>query len=85
MDIFTQGGPAFPTSIPGPQIGGPTHCLGLSRRDWFAGQALPAVLADAMRHNSREGQAWPVSIDEIADKSYRFADAMLAASARVAP
>ena len=74
MDL--PGGPAFPISIPGV---GDNGCPGMSLRDWFAGQALAALI-------DRWGKSAIPSEDEIArsrrDRSiarfaYRAADAML--------
>ena len=63
------GGPAFP----GPSFtqGGHAngHAMGMTLRDWFAGQALAGLLAS--------GGAADWSND--AENAYRAADAMLAA------
>lgn len=62
-----DGGPAFPASASQP---------GLTKRDYFAGQVVGSILADAA--------AIPVShvsptLDDVARKSYQLADAMLKA------
>lgn len=61
-----DGGRAFPS------LGGPDYVKepGMSLRDWFAGQAISALVA---RH--RADVAW----SELAPTAYRIADAMLAA------
>jgi hypothetical protein len=59
-----DGGPAFPVETHGEG--------GMSLRDWFAGQSVGAVLASAQRDCS-------ATLLEVAEKSYRLADAMLEA------
>ncbi len=44
-DIDDEGGPAFPSGD-GVHASAPSHYYGLSVRDWFAGQAMAALLAD---------------------------------------
>ena len=65
-----QGGAAFPiphSNEPGAYEGEP----GMSLRDWFAGQALAGKMSiESIEFLSRE---------DIADRCYRQADAMLAA------
>lgn len=63
-----DGGPAFPHMA---ADGHPDYRLGLSRRDWFAGQALASV-----------GSFWSDSETRrtYAKRAYQMADAMLAAS-----
>jgi hypothetical protein len=77
MANSTNGGPAFPVAWPDPN---PPE-RGMTLRDWFAGQALPSLIASAM--NTKDS-AWPVTVTEIAEKSYQFADAMLAERAKQA-
>jgi hypothetical protein len=64
-----DGGPAFP----GPsftQAGYPNgHSMGLTMRDWFAGQALANPYTTDHEH-------FP---DKVAEWAYQVADAMLAA------
>lgn len=60
-----KGGFAFPVQMHGPH---PT-ILGMSLRDYFAGQALAGLLADPNNVGHR-GQN--------AESSYEFADAMIA-------
>jgi len=61
-----DGGPAFPAPMNGPD-GRTQH--GMTLRDYFAGQALAAVLVSP---NFREA-----STKDIVERSYWFADAML--------
>ncbi len=71
-----DGGPAFPCSAPE----GYEPSLGMSLRDWFAGQALAGWLASYGPDSSH-----PVSNDAahlVAARSYAMADAMLAARAK---
>ena len=54
--------------------GAPRHAYGFNIRDWFAGQAISALMANAMSE--------PVSITsptliDVARKAYQIADAML--------
>lgn len=74
-----DGGPAFPTE-PNTQPGFYLH-HGMSLRDYFAGQALPAVISA-----TSAGQHRPTARDSdtsisfaIARDAYLVADAMLAA------
>ncbi|CUA90843.1 hypothetical protein Ga0061061_1168 [Chelatococcus sambhunathii] len=89
MTARYDGGPAFPQFdvVSGERDGHgdliepfTSASGGMSRRDWFAGQVLPAVFASAVRHNDGTGSTWPVTISEVAEKSFAVADAMLAAS-----
>jgi hypothetical protein len=62
-----NGGPAFPT-VAGQQV----YSNGMSLRDWFAGQAVAGISANA--------DWWACAHeDQIARQSYEIADAMLAA------
>ncbi len=55
---------------------------GLSKRDWFAGQVLPAVFASAIEENNKGGGGFGLTtLDDIARKSFSMADAMLKAGA----
>lgn len=58
----------------------------VSLRDWFAGQALPALFEDHQK-SVREGEfkCYPNWPEGIAQDSYRIADAMLAARQREEP
>ncbi len=71
-----NGGPAFP--VPGLQHDEDFN--GMSLRDYFAARALPAVIAaafiDGVASRSNGGD---VTESIIAQQSYHFADAMLAA------
>ena len=71
-----DGGSAFPRkaseSRNGTMVTRIEGSRGLSKREWFAGQALPAVMKDMPNG----------SVDEIAAASYGIADAMLRAGAR---
>lgn len=90
---MNNGGPAFPAPVcnapmvaGGSATGGASssgHPLyftqsGMSLRDWFAGQALPSVMAavcDGSHVSKRDEEAAP---QLIARTSYELADAMLA-------
>ncbi len=78
-----DGGPAFPVETYGDGRGVQTSpqggwSTGLTQRDYFAAAVLPALAAYAMKQNSLS-HPWPVTTEEIAQKSYVFADAMLKA------
>lgn len=55
---------------------------GMSLRDWFAGQALPTVMAVCVTSECAPGETLP---QMFARKSYRVADAMIAARAAAPP
>lgn len=65
-----DGGPAFP------HVGNSWVETGMTLRDWFAGQAL-ATLVDIAHHED-----W--SPARVAEMSYHYADAMLAARSKEA-
>jgi hypothetical protein len=86
---INDGGPAFPVSTRpcdtdhgyGHQDGPSTYQYGgMSLRDHFAGQALPALILAANRSDDLglRGDDAP-TIDEYAIDAYRIADAMLKA------
>lgn len=71
-----NGGPAFPmASGPEARVNEATHCNeGMSLRDWFAGQAIAGILANAGEYG---GVSLPAD-EKAAQWVYRYADAMLA-------
>ncbi len=82
-----NGGPAFPLGEQRDSLGNGISevSFGMSLRDWFAGQALPAIMVSAgigraMRTLSIENI--PPST-EMAAMSYELADAMLKARGNV--
>ena len=76
-----DGGPAFPlpTEVSQNHFGNPDGYLGMSLRDWFAGQALAGLLANPdwseneICHRTSDKSAVIVQV------AYQAADAMLAA------
>lgn len=66
MPKTNDGGPAFPRVQTGAVVATDT---GMSLRDWFAGQALAAVIA-----SDPDGQ---VPASKQAEAAYFYADAML--------
>ena len=63
----SDGGPAFPAMTPG------GYCTpGMTLRDWFAGQALAALITSEV-NESQHGDS---------EDAYMYADAMLAARDR---
>lgn len=80
-----DGGPAFPS----PEIRGADGtgfaeaCYGMSLREWFAGQALPVIFAQVISDLNREnGDQAGSPRDEIAQRAFAMADAMLAERAK---
>lgn len=72
-DINSDGGPAFPTE--------PNAHRGMSLRDYFAGQALPAIIEGTSKsaHDLKDQDAIAKLLNAIARNAYDLADAMLAA------
>lgn len=62
-----DGGPAFPALYP---IEDETGRLGMSLRDWFAGQALAGILANTALVDTKAAK-W------VAQYAYEIADALL--------
>ena len=76
----TDGGPAFPIGEPETLIDGTVQngFYGMSLRDWFAAQALPAIIQVCAGDTRGDGE----TIAQLfARKSYGIADAMLEARA----
>ena len=75
MSERDDGGPAFPTDEDTYDYQGRRDAarLGMTLRDWFAGQALTGVLA------SLPDTGHAVNCDSLAAFSYSMADAMLEA------
>ena len=69
-----DGGPAFPV---------PTDVyhtnLGMSLRDWFAGQALNGIVQDCMFERLIPDGGGKTETDLAAERAYKMADAMLKA------
>lgn len=58
------------------------HCKGMTLRDWFAGQALGAIItatSNGQHYPAREGQSL---IEGMAQDAYELADTMLAERAK---
>jgi len=68
-----NGGPAFPQDGSG-YVG--VAPQGMSLRDWFAGQALPACHRAAFEY-AKMSRGESMSDADIAKRCYDFADAML--------
>ena len=68
---LNDGGPAFPLQMIGPDF--PPGHVGMTLRDWFAGQALAGALQNYT--TSKFG----CTEKEVAVGAYRYANAMLAA------
>ena len=72
MAHINDGGPAFP--VPMPHMN-----LGLSVRDYFAAQALPAVVAHAVHVRETMIRPGDFNFSEMGRTAYLLADAMLRA------
>lgn len=83
MSSDPTGGPAFPTLvISGEDLAIHSDYIGMSLRDYFAGQAFQTGLIDMdrrgiLKHDDHAG--WNAAYRAIAKASYEAADAMLAA------
>lgn len=65
----------YPYAFPCPAEAGVHNGTdGMSLRDWFAGQVLPALLQDGVRGDLMKHDDWP---DGLAHDAYRIANAML--------
>lgn len=69
MSKTYDGGPAFP--LPASRVNNPNP--GMTLRQWYAGQAMKAILANS----HIDPKATSPSEGMIADWSFRMADAML--------
>jgi hypothetical protein len=75
---INDGGPAFPT-VPVNHGHEPTSAgagtgsgPGMTLRDWFAGQAMVALIMDERKHPS-------VTVQEVSSAAVEYADAMIQA------
>ena len=78
-ETIKDGGPAFPHDKYTKREDGQWGVFasgGMSLRDWFAGQALPAVIRQCNPLEKEFGETMP---GMFARRSYEAADAMLAA------
>jgi len=70
-NTIKDGGPAYPI----PNLESDADFNGMSLRDWFAGQALPAVYASCTESRPpNESEAW---CEMVARETFEMADAML--------
>ena len=76
-DEIDNGGPAFPITA-GEQV----YATGATMRDWFAGQALSALVhphaASILREAAAKGTVGREMANPIAQAAYDIADAILA-------
>jgi len=70
--------PAFPMG--NPEQGGHD---GMSLRDWFAGQALPAIIAEIYRVAAIDGPVESGVAGPVSAFSYEIADVLLSARAHI--
>ena len=82
--MIKDGGSAFPLMPPCDQYGQqppgwPYPENGMTLRDWFAGQALNAIITDTLSPRDCEFGDGTSPRDRIAERCYAIADAMLAA------
>ena len=68
-----DGGPAFPHPY---QHGVLPASTGMTLRDWFAGQAIPGIIAACFHDQCEPGET---RAEMFARKSYLMADALLTA------
>lgn len=73
-DTQNDGGQAFPTHSPNP------IAQGMTKRDWFAGQALAGILGPNYEWFTASTETGS-RVHEAASFAYSLADAMLAARA----
>jgi hypothetical protein len=74
--LAADGGRAFPSSI----NFGDTHVgdVGMSMRDWFAGQALPAMIAMSLEGLVVKPEEKDMTVSQmVSARAYAYADAML--------
>jgi hypothetical protein len=70
-----DGGPAFPRPASEADRDCTVHRqVGMSLRDWFAGQALAGIIA---AHANPAALSLPVRGASVSEDAYAFADAML--------
>lgn len=74
---MTDDQQAFPAAWGNHEQGG-NYVPGMTLRDWFAGQAMPALLKLCVGDTLEKGQSYA---DYIARNSYEIADAMMAKQA----
>lgn len=83
---MNDGGPAFPNTFEDRRVPGQVHTQvidGISKREWFAGQALIGEIASCSTHDAAESVALAAvksgrSVEgQIAWQCYEMADAML--------
>ena len=72
-----DGGPAFPTFFPDPEVG--SGYAGMTLRDYFAGQALAGYLASPINKFPHQLDVDPqqLNMGEISRDAYALADAMI--------
>jgi len=75
-DTKDDGGPAFPVQELNADGSPATLTLGATLRDYFAAKALIGLISEHAHPQS--AGSWG-HIDELADKAFEFADAMLSA------
>lgn len=85
MDV-NDGGPAFPCPTwtyynpDGTTTQGTFANPGISKLDWFAGHALPGVIAGIMTMRDKTWHAW--ELKDFADEAFKIAETMVAESER---
>lgn len=79
---FDDGGMAYPGRSFSPNGYPEGHSMGMSVRDWFAGQALAGFSANTAIFAANSQNGWDLvnaSARDLADRAYWLADAMIAA------
>lgn len=80
---INDGGPAFPWEDIKHTTGEPNPSSGMTLRDWFAGKALPAVIAGMQSGEIGRHPVAGIGASGFAASAYDIADAMLAARKKV--
>jgi hypothetical protein len=78
VNIKNDGGPAFPSEGVYYSETKREPELGMTLRDWFAGQAMHSICKEYACESYRRGNIDELA-DECAESAYIFADAMLKA------
>lgn len=79
-----MGAPANPYAFPSPDDGRPSDGYGMELRDWFAGQALPAIITEMQSGRIGDHAKAGGGPAGFAASAYDIADAMLAARTPIA-
>ena len=82
LTLEERGGPAFPLEVKNDDGTYFAIETGMSLRDWFAGQALIALLSQRSTLIDNLGHVFPSEKEPVCRAAFAFADAMLASRLR---